>query len=406
MSEGLNLQRAASVVLLDTPSVIRIAEQRVGRIDRMNSPHKAISVWWPDDSPAFQSQRRDLLLERFNINGRLLGNNIKLPASIEGKAEELFSEGSETPVSATALIEVYKAHQEKGREERLEDAFQPVRQLVGLEDEKGGPRPLIAHTLYEQVASMDASVWSRITIRSSATRWGFFCLRGQEGRAPRWLLLRRGPPEHERPNQDDREEQAGRPNGTLHPMGLGFETAGWTVRTRLNVISGELRQLLRSSHVIEDQMDPELWASVEGELSDMLTRVRDNEWELLSNRARHGLSLLRNLLPRYQSAAEEGSERDRICAFLRAAIAKTTEPWIDIHDLADRWLGIVQPEYVDRKQAESRGRSDPIRLKDMEGPLAQDPVTTDALRTLARSVQRDEPIKRRIVAAIIAVPTA
>jgi hypothetical protein len=103
---------------------------------------------------------------------------------------------------------------------------------------------------------------------------------------------------------------------------------------------------------------------------------------------------------------EEGSERDRICAFLRAAIAKTTEPWIDIHDLADRWLGIVQPEYVDRKQAESRGRSDPIRLKDMEGPLAQDPVTTDALRTLARSVQRDEPIKRRIVAAIIAVPTA
>lgn len=53
MSEGLNLQQASAVVLLDMPSVIRIAEQRVGRVDRMNSPHEEIEVWWPDDSDAF-----------------------------------------------------------------------------------------------------------------------------------------------------------------------------------------------------------------------------------------------------------------------------------------------------------------------------------------------------------------
>jgi hypothetical protein len=405
MSEGLNLQRAASVVLLDTPSVIRIAEQRVGRIDRMNSPHEAITVWWPDDSLAFQSQRRDLLLERFNVNGRLLGNNIKIPASIEEKASDLFSNGGETRVSATALIEVYKAHQTKGPEERLEDAFQPVRQLVGLEDGKEGPAPLILRTLYEEVAGMKASVWSRITIRSSTKRWGFFCLRGQEGRAPRWLLLRRGYRAQDVEAQGHRTRNSGSKNAQTNPKGLGFESAEWTVRTRLNTISDELRHLLRVSQSIENQRNPKLWASVESELSDMLTRVRANEWELLSNRARHGLSLLKNLLPRYQGATEPGSERDRVCAFLRKAISKTREPWVDIHDLADRWLGIVQPEYIDQKQAESRGRSDPIRLKDMEGPLAQDPVTTDSLRTLAHSVRRDEPIKRRIVSAIIAVPT-
>ena len=53
MSEGLNLQKASSVVLLDMPSVIRVAEQRVGRVDRMNSPHKSIEVWWPKDDDIF-----------------------------------------------------------------------------------------------------------------------------------------------------------------------------------------------------------------------------------------------------------------------------------------------------------------------------------------------------------------
>jgi len=389
MSEGLNLQRAASVVLLDTPSVIRIAEQRVGRIDRMNSPHEAITVWWPDDSPAFQSQKRDLLLERFNVNGRLMGNNIKLPASIEVKASELFSEGGGARVSAMALIEEYKAHQSHGPEERLEDAFQPVRRLIGPHDREEDPAPLIPRALYEEVAGTDASVWSRITIRASASRWGFFCLRGREGRAPRWLLLRQG-------RQDD-----GRLDGATR---LGLGNMRWTVQTRLSAIARELRVLLHQSDAVQHQTDPQLWEAVEGELSAMLDRIRDNEWQLLSNRARHGLRLLKNLLPRYQRAAEPGSERKRICTFLQKTISRKKEPWVDVRDLADEWLGIVQPEYVEWKQATARGRSSPVRLKDMEGPLSQRPIGTDALRLLARSVRRDEPIKRRIVAAIIAVP--
>src|SRR5205085_8970887 len=37
MSEGINLQHARALVLLDMPSVLRIIEQRIGRIDRMDS---------------------------------------------------------------------------------------------------------------------------------------------------------------------------------------------------------------------------------------------------------------------------------------------------------------------------------------------------------------------------------
>jgi len=135
MSEGLNLQRASSVVLLDTPSVIRIAEQRVGRIDRMDSPHDEIDVWWPEDSRPFQSARRDLLIERYNLNERLMGNNIDLPDSIGGE-KDLFSEEARQRASTTALIEQYEEHQREGPERRLDDAFRPAR-------EEGTDSPMI-----------------------------------------------------------------------------------------------------------------------------------------------------------------------------------------------------------------------------------------------------------------------
>jgi hypothetical protein len=35
------------------PSVVRVAEQRVGRIDRMDSLHRDIESWWPRDAHEF-----------------------------------------------------------------------------------------------------------------------------------------------------------------------------------------------------------------------------------------------------------------------------------------------------------------------------------------------------------------
>ncbi len=53
LSEGVNLQQARALVHLDMPSVVRIAEQRVGRVDRMDSPHREIEAWWPQDAAEF-----------------------------------------------------------------------------------------------------------------------------------------------------------------------------------------------------------------------------------------------------------------------------------------------------------------------------------------------------------------
>jgi superfamily II DNA or RNA helicase len=403
MSEGLNLQRAAAVVLLDTPSVIRIAEQRVGRIDRMDSPHDSIIVWWPDDSPAFQSQKRDLLMERYEINGRLMGNNIKLPDSIRASDPSLFDENGEvhvggdgaSPVGTEAMIKVYKARQsENAKEDRLEDAFQPVRRLVGIgqSDTETSANlvnedSIISRDVYEAFRDTEAVVWSRITIRSSDERWGFFCLRGQENRAPRWVLLERG-------------QQARQPDQ------LPFGQSEWSIETRLSSIANRLRVRLPASEPVHDQRDPNRWSEIEEELKAMIGRVRSNEWELLSNKARHGLDLFREVLYRYRTDALAGSERSRICTFLGKTTHPDKKPAVNLHALADEWLGIVQPRYLAWKQDRaSFRRREPVRLKDMSGPLIQNPLSTDVLRTLAESVQTEEPLQRRIVAAIIAFPT-
>ncbi|MCS4041506.1 SNF2-related protein [Salinibacter ruber] len=441
MSEGLNLQRASSVVLLDTPSVIRIAEQRVGRIDRMDSPHEEIDVWWPADSRPFQSARRGLLIERYNANERLLGNNIDLPDAIGGE-DEIFSEEGRRRASATALIEKYEAHQETGPEHRLGDAFRPVRELVGLaspgEQEKP---PLVPKDTYQQVAGADATVWSRVSIvragggppsvekplgkekppggdkppGGSPGRWGFFCLRGKEGRAPRWILVEEGKvsegkafegkpfegePFEEKPDLHGHDGPGGhaKAGGTLP-----FGEEGWSTHVRLGPISRRLRALLKKAEPTGSRGDPALFREAEGPLGEMLGAIRESERDLLSNKARHGLGLLQKLAAEYK-ARPTSEERTQACRFLSKALSGDLEAPCDIQDLADRWLGLVQPRYVEWKRAQRS--AEVARMKD-EGftkHLLHEPIRTGELRRLAENTQRQEPVGRRLAAAIIAIP--
>jgi len=386
MSEGINLQRAASVVLLDTPSVIRIAEQRVGRIDRMNSPHESITVWWPDDSPPFQSQKRDLLIERHSVNGRLMGNNIKLPERLNGRGEEsLFADDETSPIATDQMIDEYEKRQNAGPEERLEDAFQPVRRLVGLEESTAPPLPLIERSVYEPFAQETAAVWSRITVREASARWGFFCLRGQERRAPRWVLLRRGVPDA--------------------ASSLKLDAFAWSVETRLSRIADTLPALIQDTRDVEGQETPQFWDAIEPELTEMTGELQNQERELLSNRARHALWLLREAVYRYELDAKAGSERERVCTFLKDVTSGNQDPSVNLHDLTDAWLGVVQPRYVawKRERTRSYGR-DPVRLKDMKPHLVRHPIETEALRRVAEAARPEQPIRRRIVAAIVAFP--
>ncbi|WVM88576.1 hypothetical protein UMZ34_21155 [Halopseudomonas pachastrellae] len=44
--------------------MVRYAEQRVGRIDRMDSPHDSIECWWPRDADTFALKADERFIAR------------------------------------------------------------------------------------------------------------------------------------------------------------------------------------------------------------------------------------------------------------------------------------------------------------------------------------------------------
>jgi len=391
MSEGINLQRASAVVLLDTPSVIRVAEQRVGRIDRMDSPHDEIEVYWPNNSPSFQTSMRDLLLERHDLNGQLLGNNIQLPEEIFGSTTKGLLDDDTHLVGVSKLIDEYKTHQ-RVDEDRLEDAFTPVRSLVeGLGTPEGmapsddaSPHlpSLITAEAYNVVAGTDASVWSRVSIVQAAERWAFFCIRATDVRAPRWVLLQEG--------------------GETASGGLGLQTGAWRVTTELPAISNALRSLIPRVEPVDIGAADSIWAHVQPALETMMDALLKNEEALLSNKARHALHLLQNVLERYVMEADPDDQRHTLSQFLKTQLRSPRERRINLHDLADRWLGIVHPRYITLRQAS--GARSVVRLEDLYEPLIDRPVSTDTLQTLADAVEDEVPMQQRLAAAIFALP--
>jgi len=66
-------------VHLDLPTTLRVAEQRVGRVDRMDSRHDRIEVHWPRDGQAFATRANERLTQRVEESRALLGANLALP---------------------------------------------------------------------------------------------------------------------------------------------------------------------------------------------------------------------------------------------------------------------------------------------------------------------------------------
>ena len=78
-AQSINLPAASAVVHLDFPTVPRLAEQRVGRVDRLDSPHAEVSVYYPDDHADFALRADEKFFERHHLVAELLGANIPLP---------------------------------------------------------------------------------------------------------------------------------------------------------------------------------------------------------------------------------------------------------------------------------------------------------------------------------------
>lgn len=358
LSEAVNLQEASALLHLDLPTVVRTLEQRIGRIDRMDSPHDSIDVHWPGNSPEFSLRTDDLLAARLQIVEDLLGSNVEMPTE-HGSVAEL---KTSTPITTKDLVTILD--QEQQSEERLDalkDAFSEVRALVE------GNRALVSSAAYESVRSSKARVISAISVIESKLKWCFLAVAGVADGMPRWVLVR---------------------------------DADSPVSVDLHQIPDELRELL-GDNVIDRPLD-EGAAQI---LDSCLDTLRLNERALLPRKRIRALDEMEIVLSGYLKAAKrsENARRARLVSDILERIAPTrSDDVVDLLRMADWWLDLIRPVWRDHFRSKSRRRV--ARLQHLRKPLKANPLTDHELSTAFENLVAVPSLDRRVIAAIVGVP--
>ncbi|CBN56971.1 MULTISPECIES: SNF2-related protein [Kamptonema] len=352
MSEGVNLQQASAIVQLTTPSVIRLAEQRIGRIDRMDNPHSTIESWWPKDSSEFALRSSEgKFLARHYLVSDLLGSNLKLP---ENLSQNIDTDSSEPIILEADLV---KLDEELSISEswKLGDVFDPVRSLVE------GEKSLVNCEVYKQLRT--SKIRSSLSfVRAEKCPWAFFAIAGTKWGAPNWVYI------------DSLE---------IKPI------------TDLEKISQKLREnLVYPVESIEREKD-NVW------LESFINILIKTEEMLLPKKKQRALILMKEILKEYKNKAikENQVEYEALVDHLLSSIkGELGKERVDLSLLADWWLDIIRPLWF--KRLKERGRSEPLRLKDLYNDLIEEPIPIEKLNE-AFKVPLVQPLDERIVAAII-----
>lgn len=356
MSEGVNLQKAAAVVHLDLPSVVRIAEQRVGRVDRMDSPNKAIEAWWPQDAPELALRSDERFVERYETVENLLGSNLPLPegfASTPSNASEV--------VSADQIIKEFAAEQEREPWDGLQDVFGPVRDLVN------GPDALVPHSVYEHYRGVTSRVLSRVSFVDAGERWALACFTGSRIGAPRWIFVRDDPPE---------------------------------VVADLMEIAAALRQRLGPATVDVKLSDAGMrW------LDRVLTIAREQDRALLPRRKRRALEEMQVILDSYTVGPVNSSESETQLRRLLDILARDSlHECYDWDAIAEGWLDLIRPVWYERLTTRKRLR--PLLLKDIRRDLlGPRRLPLEQILTRFESLPTLPPLDERVAACIIGLPS-
>ena len=369
LAEGVNLQRASAVLFLDMPTVIRVAEQRIGRVDRMDSPHKQVSIYWPDDSDAFRLKTDKNFYHRHQLVEDLIGSNISLPERIGDHIDSF----SEEPLSTRQIITEFEEHQKEDKSwEGFEDAFSSLRNLVY------GDRPIINPELYKKVTDtqMDDGAW--ISLVKSNQSFLFAAVQGSVGSAPYWVL-RKGRGEHEKD---------------------------------INKIVHELRRLLPDS----DPMDPT--DETDKLVKDHMRWLSAHEIEMLPNKKKNAIDQMRLLLPKWLKMDSVPDllwknyvKKLHDLVFHPASSQNlginddvSLPDGVDWYELANRWLDVVQPKLIHWIERERKNRKyQDIRLKNINRYLQKKPLQTDELQHILAGLPVLEPVDKRIISMIVGV---
>lgn len=352
-AQAINLQEAAAVVHLDFPSVPRLAEQRIGRIDRLDSPHDEIEVYWPDDDPAFAVRADEHFFERHSLVAELLGSNMPAP-----ELTKRLETDAGRVIRHTDMVDLVDKAESFDDWSELVDALAPVREFVD------GDESLVPIEIYRRLRKSKARVLSSISVVSSAREFGFFAISGVEFGSPLWVFL----------DGIDGE--------------LTVDLAG---------VADELRAVLGPSCA-----DHEFDEMAARKLDRMLSRLYELEELTLPPLMQKALAEMRVIVGRYaKRSAKIDIQRREICDRLLSLLSpKERTGEINLRALAEWWLDMIQPVRLDALSTSRRG---PLLLKSLRKRLTNEPLDTSTLLTAFERELVTAPMEHRVVAAIIGI---
>lgn len=353
MSEGINLQDASCLVLLDMPSVLRIIEQRIGRLERMDCEHEEITILWPDDSDAFSLKGDKRMIDILMVTDNLIGNNVDIPQVIYEKflKKELNTEN---------LIKAFNEYTSDDHEwEGVKDSTQYLYSLMEGEDS------LINNQTYETYKDVDATVKTAVSFIETDKNWCFFAFRGSTSRSPKWLLM------------DEKNK----------------------TYTDFADIAKKLKEYLVKDNVIQRK-----WNEVDtnAQMKKILYKLRKQEKNLLPWKKKRALEIGEKILKQYHdkiiTKPEEKFKAEKLIALFNPVF--DSEDYIDFDHFAVLWLTLLIPSLDKLKSIQTRRRKI-YTLRDLTAKNFS--LTSDNIDWLLENCQYSNTLDEMISACIIGV---
>ncbi|MBI1184227.1 hypothetical protein GC194_08140 [bacterium] len=349
MAEGVNMQQASSVMLLDLPSVLRIVEQRIGRIDRMDSPYKEIEIYWPDDSEIFSLKGDQRLVEISNMAEDIYGSNITLP-------KELRDKHFKKTKTIKGLINQYEEYAKS--DHAWEGMHHSFRDVINL---KEGRSALIEEAFYDQIKEVQASIKCRVSFTETESSWCFFALKGSKTKSPRWYFI-------------DHEEN-------LH--------------TEYPEICKQLRNHLKGKCADRD------WNAKA--LGKFIKLMRKKEIEMLPNKRKRAIEVARAILESKLKKTKDAETRRFLNENIKLLKPNNEEVIVDFYEFAKQWIDVLKP-FVDNKRALNKRKRNVYNLSSLRRDYMDIDIDNTQLRKIATNCPYTDRIDNKIAACIIGVP--
>lgn len=350
MSESIDLQKASSVVLLDLPSVLRVVEQRIGRVDRMDSVHKEIEIYWPDDSEEYSLKTDSRLVHTNEIVEDIFGSNFDIPKVLK---EKHFSQRGSTK----SLIKEYKDFIDKDESwSGIHDSFQPVIDL------KEGKNALITEETYEEFRDVSSEVKTRVSFIGSDKNWCFIALKGDKNKSPRWYFI------------DEKE--------------------------KIHTDFPDVCNLLRENTGKEAERLP--WDDYS--LHRFINLFKKKERDLLPPKKKRALDVAEFIL------FKKSNKKDKkVIPNLKQSIhemldllKKDSVKAVDYERLAEEWVEILQP-YLDAKREQNRRKKTVLNLSSLKSGYDKIDLDVEQLNEMIENSTIVDEIDNKIASCIIGV---